>query len=136
MSIKGLPFGMLTNLKRTVMITNQRNSIAMCGNLFSNKASSNAYDVYLNKRAANTTYSVPSREQKSNTFTDTGKVIIGCKYSAAQRPLMDENAITLQVALLQDAENNKFDWCDKTLLAMLVAVCLYGAVSLCIWGAV
>lgn len=95
-----------------------------------------SYDVYLNKREEKATYSVPFRESKSNTFTDTGKVIIGSKFRISQKPVMDNDAVVLQTALLQYERERKYYWSDMVLQTMLVAVCLYGAVSLVIWGAV
>jgi hypothetical protein len=95
-----------------------------------------SYDVYLNKKEAKARCSVPLRESKSNTFTDTGKVIIGSKFRISQKPVMDNDAVVLQTALLQYERERKYYWSDMVLQTMLVAVCLYGAVSLVIWGAV
>jgi hypothetical protein len=95
-----------------------------------------SYDVYLNKREEKATYSVPLGESKSNTFHDTGKVVIGSKYRVSHKPVMDNDAVVLQTALLQYERERKYYWSDMAIQIMLGAVCLYGAVSLVIWGAV
>ena len=95
-----------------------------------------SYDVYFKNKERNTTSGVLIGEQKSNTFTDTGKVIIGSKFRISQKPVMDNDAVVLQTALLQYERERKYYWSDMAIQIMLVAVCLYGAVSLVIWGAV
>jgi hypothetical protein len=95
-----------------------------------------SYDVYFKNKERNHTSSVLVGEPKSNTFTDTGKVIIGSKYRVSQKPVMDNDAVVLQTALLQYERERKYYWSDMAIQIMLGAVCLYGAVSLVIWGAV
>jgi hypothetical protein len=95
-----------------------------------------SYDVYLGKRERKPTYSVLHRGLKSNTFHNTGKVIIGSKYSVSHKPVMDNDAIALQVALLQYEKERQYYWSDMALQVMFVLVCLYVAVSVVIWGSV
>ena len=118
------------------MNTLERNFIGLRGKLALNRPESTLYDVYLNNRGAKTTCSVPLKQPKSVTFLDTGRVIIGCNYSVAQRPAMDASALLLQSALLHHAKESQYYWSDMALKAMCVGLCLYVAVSLCIWGSV
>jgi hypothetical protein len=111
-------------------------SIQMGSQLVFNRANLTSYDVYLNKKEVKARCSVPIRESKSNTFLNTGKVIIGSKFSIAQRPVMDNDAVVLQTALLQYERERQYFWSDMAIQIMLGAVCLYVAVSLVIWGAV
>lgn len=118
-------------------MSNKRlNNMVLDRNLVFNSPNSTSYDVYLNNKGSKTTCSVWGIEQKSNTFHDTGKVIIGCKHSVSQKPMMDASAVWLQIALLQHASESKYYWSDLALQAMLVALCLYVTVSLVIWGSV
>jgi hypothetical protein len=118
------------------MNTKRNMSIQMGSQLVFNRANLTSYDVYLNKQRAKARCSVPLGESKSNTFHDTGKVIIGSKFSISQRPVMDNDAVVLQTALLQYERERKYYWSDMAIQIMLGCVCLYGAVSLVIWGAV
>jgi hypothetical protein len=118
------------------MNTKRNMSIQMGSQLVFNRANLTSYDVYLLNKEAKARCSVPLGEQKSNTFLDTGKVIIGSKYRIAQRPVMDNDAVVLQTALLQYERERQYYWSDMAIQIMLGAVCLYGAVSLVIWGAV
>jgi len=104
--------------------------------LLLNNRINNSYDVYLNKREPKPTYSVLHNSLKSNTFHNTGKVIIGSRYSVSHKPVMDNDAIALQVALLQYEKERKYFWSDLALQTMCVGVCIWFAVSLVIWGAV
>ena len=105
-------------------------------NVVMNYINNTSYDVYLNKKDSNNTSSVLNSEPKSNTFFNTGKVIIGSAFRVTHKPVMDNDAVVLQIALLQHSRERKYFWSDLALQIMLVAVCLWCAVSLVIWGAV
>ena len=77
------------------MSTNLGNSMAMTRNLVLNNQKSTSYDVYLNYKGVNTTDSVFTKEPKSNTFLNTGRVVIGSKHIVAQRPEMDSDSVLL-----------------------------------------
>jgi F0F1-type ATP synthase gamma subunit len=118
------------------MMTKNQLNMSNESYLVLNNRINTSYDVYFKNKERNTTSSVLIGEQKSNTFTDTGKVIIGSKFRISQKPVMDNDAVVLQTALLQYERERKYYWSDMAIQIMLGAVCLYGAVSLVIWGAV
>ena len=118
------------------MSTKRNMSIQMGSHLVFNRPNSASYDVYLDKKEAKARCSVPMREPKSNTFHDTGKVIIGSAFSVSQKPVMDNDAVVLQTALLQYERERQYFWSDMAIQIMLGAVCLYVAVSLVVWGAI
>ena len=118
------------------MSTKRNMGIQMGSQLVFKRPISTTYDVYFRKKERNNTSSVLVGEPKSNTFLDTGKVIIGSKHSVSQKPVMDNDAIILQTALLQYERERQYFWSDMALQTMLVVVCLYVAVSLVIWGAI
>lgn len=104
--------------------------------LLLNNRINNSYDVYLGKRDPKPTYSVWGIRQKSTTFHDTGKVVIGSNYSVAHKPKLDNDALVLQAALLQYEKERQYFWSDLALQTMCVGVCIWFAVSLVIWGSV
>ena len=101
-----------------------------------NNRNNDLYDVYLGKRDPKPTYSVWGIRQKSTTFHDTGKVVIGSNYSVAHKPVLDNDALVLQAALLQYEKERQYYWSDLALQIMWVGVCIWFAVSLVIWGSV
>ena len=118
------------------MSTNLGNSMAMTRNLVLNNQKSTSYDVYLNYKGVNTTDSVFTKEPKSNTFLNTGRVVIGSKHIVAQRPEMDSDAALLQDALLYRPTNSQYSQADSALILIFIGLCFYVAVSLVIWGSI
>ena len=118
------------------MGTKHSTGMQMGRHLVFNTPNFTSYDVYLGKREPKSTYSVLHRGTKSNTFLDTGKVIIGSKHSVSHKPVMDNDALVLQAALLQYEREREYYWSDMALQVMFVFVCLYVAVSVVIWGSV
>ena len=118
------------------MGTKHSTGMQMGRHLVFNTPNSTSYDVYLGKRERKPTYSALQKISKSNTFHDTGKVIIGCNYSVSHKPVMDNDALVLQAALLQYEREREYYWSDMALQVMFVFVCLYVAVSVVIWGSI
>lgn len=118
------------------MNTYKRNSMGMSTDLVCNTQKRTSYDVYLNNKAANTTSSVFDSPTESNTFLNTGKVLIGSKYIVSREPEVDADASFLQDALLHNPQNIDYAASDFTLNMIYIGVFVYVAVTLVIWGSI
>ena len=118
------------------MRTSEHDCMQMARNLVCKTQNPIPYDVYLNNKEVKARGSVFPSKPKSNTFLDTGKVVIGSRHIVSQRPEMDADAHLLQAALLHHSKEARFKAPDLALKTIAFGLCSYVTVSLMTRGTV